>query len=122
MQDQIKGLRVIVVEDDAAIMMLAEDMLQELGCVIAGTATRMNEALASAQSCAFDVALLDVNLAGQPVYPVADIVQARGLPIVFCTGYGGESLEEAWRSTPVLQKPYRMEHLSEVLARAAGRT
>ena len=121
-QEQIKGLRIFVVEDDAAILMLAEDMLEELGCVIAGTATRMNDALQSARDCAFDVALLDVNLSGQPVYPVAELVHGRGLPLVFCTGYGGDNLDEAWRDRPVLQKPYRIEHLGDVLAKVAGKT
>jgi CheY-like chemotaxis protein len=90
MQHEIKGLRVFVVEDDVAILMLAEDMLEELGCVIAVTGTRMREAIDAAQNCQADVALLDVNLAGQPVYPVAEIIERRGIPIVFCIGYGGD--------------------------------
>jgi CheY-like chemotaxis protein len=109
-------MRIFVVEDDAAILMLVEDMLAELGCEIAGSASRLSEALQLAQECAADASLLDVNLAGEPVYPVAEMVRNRGIPVIFCTGYGGESIDEAWRSQPVLQKPYRIEHLAEVLA------
>jgi CheY-like chemotaxis protein len=122
MQTGIKGLRVFVVEDDVAILMLAEDMLEELGCAIAATGTRMTEAIDAAQNCEADVALLDVNLAGQPVYPVAEILERRGIPLVFCTGYGGDQLDEGWRSKAVLQKPYRIEHLRDVLSAAAAKT
>ena len=84
--------RVLVVEDEILIGMLLEDMLGELGYAIAATASRVDEAAALARDGEFDAAILDVNLNGQDVYPVADILAARGIPFVFATGYGERGL------------------------------
>src|SRR5215475_12877318 len=90
--------RVLVVEDEYLIRMLLEDMLDELG---------YGE---------FSAAILDVNLDGQEIYPVADILAQRGLPFVFVTGYGERSLPEAYRGRPALQKPFQAEQLKTTLA------
>jgi CheY-like chemotaxis protein len=115
-------MRVLVVEDEFAVLLLVEDMLLELGCEIAGTASRVEEGVALARSLDFDIAVLDVNLNGQPVSPVAEIVAERGTPIVFSTGYGRSGLEPRWRDRPVLQKPYRVEELGAALQDALGAT
>ena len=65
---------------------------------------------------AFDAAILDVNLDGQEVFPVAEILAGRGLPFVFVTGYGGGGLPEAYRSRPTLQKPFQRDELSRTLS------
>ena len=88
--DLLLGLRVLVVEDEALVAMQLEDMLDELGCVVvdvAGTVSR-GVALAADAAVALDGAILDVNLGGEKVYPVAERLAARGVPFVFCTGYG----------------------------------
>lgn len=118
----LKGVRVFVVEDEFAVLLLVEDMLVELGCEIAGTASRMQEALALAGKLAFDAAVLDVNINGEPVSPVAEIVAARGAPLVFSTGYGRSGLDPRWRDRPVLQKPYRIEDFATALQDALGVT
>lgn len=115
-------MRVLVVEDEFAVLLLVEDMLAELGCEIAGTASRLEEAVTLARTLDFDAAVLDVNLNGQPVSPVAEIVAERGVPIVFSTGYGRSGLEPRWRDRPVLQKPYRVEELAAALKDALGAT
>jgi CheY-like chemotaxis protein len=127
---QQSGFKVFVVEDEFLIRMLLEDMLADLGHEIAAVAGSVNEAVELAKSSAFDLAILDVNLDGRDVYPVADILTDRGLPFVFVTGYGGRGLPEPYRERPTLQKPFQLEDLRTTLislvanhnqAAAAGR-
>ena len=108
--------RVLVVEDEYLIRMLLEDMLSELGYEIAGAVGSIAEARALAEGGAFDVAILDVNLDGEEIYPVADILARRGLPFVFVTGYGERSLADPYRDRPALQKPFQTEQLKKALA------
>ena len=84
----LRGARVLVVEDDAMLSLNLEAMLLDLGCVVAGTADKLDDALQMARTSDFDVALLDINLGGKRADPVADAIRARGTPIVFVTGYG----------------------------------
>ena len=113
-----KGARVLVVEDELMIRMLLEDMLGELGYTVAAQAARVEEALDAAKNAAFDVAILDVNLNGQTVVPVAEALDARGMPFVFATGYGDVGLPEAYRNRPMLKKPFQMDGLGRTLALA----
>ena len=110
----VAGKRILVVEDELMIRMLLQDMLADLGHTLAGEAGRIDEAMALAKDGEFDVAILDVNLNGQPISPVVEILIARGLPFVFATGYGQRGVPEPYRQTPTLQKPFQ----SEALARA----
>jgi CheY-like chemotaxis protein len=114
----LSGVRVFVVEDEFAVLLLVEDMLAELGCTLAGTASRMPDAVRMAQELGLDAAVLDVNINGQSVSPVAEVLSSRGVPIVFSTGYGVSGIEARWRDRPVLQKPYRVEDLAEALGSA----
>src|SRR5215831_6583708 len=84
--------RILVVEDELMIRMLLEDMLGELGYTVTAEAGRLEEALQAAKTADFDIAILDVNLDGEPVSPVADALVARGTPFVFATGYGERGL------------------------------
>ena len=113
--------RVLVVEDDAMIAMMIEDMLADLGCLVVGPATSLSGALALAGGEApFDVAILDVNLGGEPVFPVADVLRARGAPMIFSTGYGEGGLREADKGCAVLHKPFRASELIAALGAAFG--
>lgn len=112
---ELLGFRVLVVEDEAAISLLLEDMLLELGCEVVGPVGRLGAALEAAAGTDFDVAVLDVNLAGQPIYPVAEALAARNLPFVFSTGYGAGGIDPAYRGRPVLQKPFSQHELQRVL-------
>ena len=116
MNDSSKGLpRVLVVEDEYLIRMLLEDMLAELGYDLAAAVGTIAEASEHAANGDFNVAVLDVNLDGQEIYPVADILAKRGLPFVFVTGYGEGSLAEPYRGRPSLQKPFQSEQLKTTL-------
>ena len=108
--------RVLVVEDEILIGMLLEDMLGDLGYEVAATASRVEEAAAFARDGQFDAAILDVNLNGQEVYPVAEILAGRGIPFVFATGYGERGLPNAYQERPTLQKPFQQETLARLLA------
>lgn len=111
----LSTLRVLVVEDEALVSMLVEDMLSDLGCTVIGPAAELEEALRLAGSAEMDAALLDVNLAGRPIFPVADVLKARGVPFAFASGYGAAGLSEAHRGSLVLQKPFRETDLRRVL-------
>ena len=108
-------ISVLVVEDDPMIRMLLKDMLDDLGHILAGEAGRIDEALTLARQAEFDVAILDVDLKGQPISPVVEILIARGLPFVFASGYGRLGVPEPYRSTPTLQKPFEADALEQAI-------
>jgi CheY-like chemotaxis protein len=110
--------RVLVVEDELMIRMLLQDMLDDLGHTLAGEAGQLDEALALAKQADFDIAILDVNLNGQPISPVVEVLVARGLPFVFATGYGQRGVPEQYRRIPTLQKPFQADALAVALAAA----
>jgi len=119
-----RRLRILIVEDEMLVAMNIEDMLLDLGHEVAGLASRVEPALALAREGAFDLAMLDVNLAGQPSFPVADILAARGIPFLFATGYGSKGIAGGYRHHVVLQKPFRSKDLAQALRTALppGRT
>jgi CheY-like chemotaxis protein len=111
----LKGLRVLVVEDEMMVSMLIEDMLTDLGCTVIGPAARLDEAMELAGKGGIDCAVLDVNLGGQPIFPLADYLRQQGAPFAFATGYGDAGLRDVDRGSPVLQKPFREGDLARVL-------
>jgi CheY-like chemotaxis protein len=117
---ELAGLRVLVVEDEAAVAMLIEDMLEELGCAVAATAAELDEALAAVRAGGFDVALLDINLAGRSALAVAEALDAQGRPFAFASGYGAAG-RGPWSDAPVLPKPFRKHDLAAVLQELARR-
>jgi|tagenome__1003787_1003787.scaffolds.fasta_scaffold19899409_2 CheY-like chemotaxis protein len=114
----MNGLRVLVVEDEAAISLLLEDMLLDLGCDVVGPAARLGTALELAQGEALDVAILDVNVAGEPIYPVAAALVERKVPFIFSTGYGSAGIKDLYRDRPVMQKPFAQRDLRQNLLQA----
>jgi len=116
----LSGLRVLLVEDEAMVAMMIEDMLSDLGCQVIGPASRVSRALDLLEHDGIDAAVLDVNLGGEAVFPVADRLAAAGVPFVFSTGYGTAGLDARHAARPVLQKPYSRERLAAALAGALG--
>ncbi|MFI4950338.1 MAG: response regulator [Caulobacterales bacterium] len=112
---KLEGLRVLVVEDEMMVSMLIEDMLSDLGCTVIGPASRLDEAMDLALAGGIDCAVLDVNLGGQPIFPLADLLRERGRPFAFATGYGDAGLRDVDKGSPVLQKPFREGDLARVL-------
>ncbi|MBO9098039.1 MULTISPECIES: response regulator [unclassified Rhizobium] len=107
--------RILVVEDDALIAMLLEDMLSELDYAVAGTAADLEDALEMAKGGAFDAAILDVSLAGKSSLPVARLLDEKNKPYIFATGYGvlPEGMEGSGRQ--LLNKPYQLHQLEAAL-------
>jgi CheY-like chemotaxis protein len=111
--------RVFIVEDEIMIRMLLEEMLADLGYGVAASAGGLQEAVALARDSDFDLAILDVNLNGDAVYPVAEVLAQRGIPFIFSTGYGERGLPESYRDRPKLQKPFQLETLDQALTMLA---
>lgn len=115
----MKSLRVLLVEDEGLVALMLEDLLQDLGCEVAASLASVRAALAWIEAGGLaDMALLDVNLSGEPVFPVADALSARGVPFAFATGYG-EGHDPRFKDAPLLGKPIRQERL-EALLRSYG--
>jgi CheY-like chemotaxis protein len=118
----IGGLRVLVVEDDPLVSMLIEAMLEDLGCHPVGPLMRVPEALEFLKdgTDSFDVALLDVNVAGERIEPVAEALDQAGVKFAFSTGYGDAGLPQQWKTVATLQKPYSLEDVRAALEKLAG--
>lgn len=114
MPDQDDKPRVLLAEDEMFVAMMVEDRLEASGYRVT-KAARLSQALELAEAEPFDAAILDINLAGENSYPVADVLRARGIPFVFSSGYEGVSIPEAYRNELVVQKPYDTRRLLEAL-------
>ena len=109
------GCSVFLVEDEVMIRMMVADMLEELGHSVAAEAGEIGEAVRLVQSTEFDLAILDVNVNGKVISPVAELINARNIPFVFATGYGSSGLPEEYRDRPALQKPFQVETLGRII-------
>ena len=117
---RLNGLRLLVVEDEAMIALMLEDMLDTFGCTVVDVAGTLARGLALATDAALplDGAILDVNLGGEMVYPVAESLAERGVPFIFCTGYGRLDPKTHFADVPILAKPYQQEELKSMLVSA----
>ena len=115
------GRRVLVVEDEAMIVMLLEDMLTMIGYEVARVAYSLEDALKAAEGEQVDVAILDINLKGEASFPVAGILRTRGIPYFFATGYGTTGGGEDFRDVLVLKKPFDVDELAEALSNTLNR-
>ncbi|MGF7056086.1 CheY-like chemotaxis protein [Bosea sp. OAE752] len=113
--DSLTGLRVLVVEDEGSVALLIESMLEDLGCEVAVSVASLTKALKAAQTETLDFAVLDVNLGGELVFPVAEVLRGRQLPFIFSTGYGRVGVPETFKDYEVLNKPYTIEDLRATL-------
>ena len=116
------GRSVFLVEDEVMIRMMVADMLEELGYSVVAEAGEIGEALKLAQSAEFDLAILDVNVNGKVISPVADVLAARNRPFIFATGYGSSGLPAEYRSRPALQKPFQIETLARMIDQTLNHT
>jgi len=107
--------RTLLVEDDALGGLLLHDMLTYLGWSVCGPHASLSDGLRAAREEAFSIALLDVNLNGEMCFPIADALEARGVPFVFITGYGETGLDLGGRGAPVLAKPFTEAMLAKTI-------
>ncbi|MGV8930214.1 MAG: response regulator [Brevundimonas sp.] len=121
MSAPLAGRRVLVVEDESLVAMLLETILEDMGCAPVGPASSVEDGLAIvADPEPLDAALLDVNVAGRQVFPVAEALKARGVPFIFSTGYGEGGLPDEWRGHPTVQKPFTEAAIRDALMQAMG--
>jgi CheY-like chemotaxis protein len=114
----LNGVRLLLVEDEAMIAMFLENLLQSNGYEVVGPMARIEAALDAAEyEPMLDAALLDVNLGRCMVYPVADALALRNIPIVFMTGYGANGVPGRFCHSPIVTKPYTETMVLNALAR-----
>ncbi|MDX2275179.1 MAG: response regulator [Hyphomonadaceae bacterium] len=114
-------LRILIVEDEALVAMLIEDIILDLGHEVAAVAGRLEDGVAKAAALDIDCAVLDLNLNGQRTYPIAETLRQRGAPFLFVTGYGAAGLEPGWEDEIVVQKPFQQHELELGIARALAK-
>ncbi len=119
MTNALQGRRILVIEDESLVAMLLETILDDMGCAVVGPESNIDDGLVAATTeASLDAALLDVNVAGREVFPVAEALKARGVPFVFSTGYGEAGLPEHWRGNPTIQKPFTEAAIRDALMKA----
>ena len=113
----LPGRKVLLVEDEYYLARDLADSLGAVGCEVVGPTGRLKDALRLAGSEAIDAAVLDINLQGEMVYPAAELLLARGIPIIFATGYDRAKVPEPFSTMPRLEKPFDSHQLIELVAR-----
>jgi PAS domain S-box-containing protein len=113
----LAGNQIMVVEDEALVAMALRESLSELGYSVVGPFSRMSEAILALRNARVDAAVLDVNLGGDVVYPLADVLAADRVPFIFVTGYGADEIERRFANVPVLQKPIEPDALQSIFVR-----
>ena len=106
---------VLIVEDEPLIAMMLEDFLESLGHDVVATCETVEDAIAQVDAGGFDIAIIDVNLDGEPNYPVADVLAERNVPFIFATGYGSKGLDTRYSNIPLLTKPFLDSELETAL-------
>jgi DNA-binding response OmpR family regulator len=116
----LHGMTVFVVEDETMVSLLLEDMLGTLGCDNVLHAASVSSALNELSQSQPDLAVLDVNLGSEMVYPVAEELNRAGVPFVFTTGYGRGAIKLEWAARPCVQKPFNIDAFAAALRVAMG--
>jgi CheY-like chemotaxis protein len=109
--------RILVVEDEWVLAMMLQDMLAELGHTVVAIASKLKDGLVMAEKGDFDFAILDVSLDGEMSHPIAEVLDRKGMPYVFATGYSAAGIRASRLQLrgPLLLKPYGLEDLRRIL-------
>lgn len=116
----VTSFKVLIVEDEALVAMLVEDMLTDAGHAVVAIAHRLDTGLAAVEKGGIDMAVLDVNLNGEKSFPIAAVLASKGIPFVFATGYGVAGIDQDFAHVPALTKPFDEAKLAAALERAGG--
>jgi CheY-like chemotaxis protein len=115
-----EGLRILLIEDEPIVAVLAEDLLDAIGCTVVATAGSVTEAQAAITAHTFDIAMVDINLGGEDGLVAADALKARDIPYLVTTGYDTRDSAHAHAAAPVLTKPYGLADLESALLRCVA--
>ncbi len=113
-ETELSGMRIMVVEDEPLLAMASADLLADSGCAVAGPVSSVKQGMQLIEQEAIDGAILDINLRGEMVFPLADALAERSIPFVYVTGYG-KLLRACNHGRPVLQKPYSNQQLLKII-------
>nr|WP_294517782.1 response regulator [uncultured Rhodopila sp.] len=116
----LAGKRVLIVEDELLVALMIEDFLTDFGCTTIGPCATVETALQAVETESLDLALLDVNLSGERVYPVAEALAERHIPFLFLSGYGEEAIPPGHSDWKVCAKPFRGSELAGMLCAVMG--
>jgi CheY-like chemotaxis protein len=111
----LAGRRILLVEDELLIAMLLETALEDEGCIVVGPFARLDDALQAADTEQFDGALMDVNLSGERVFPLAEILSAKSVPFLLLSGYGEDGVPDDRPHWPVMSKPFQIDRVLAAL-------
>lgn len=118
--ETLDGCRVLIVEDEALVAMLLEDILDDLGCKVAGSASNVAKALELVRDNDLDCAVIDLNLGDETSRPVADALAAKGVPFIIVSGYGEGGVRSDFPTAVVVGKPFQAEDLRRALHLVRG--
>jgi DNA-binding response OmpR family regulator len=115
------GIRVLLIEDEPIVAMLAEDLLDSIGCAVVATAATISEARSAITTVKFDIAMVDINLGGEDGLILVDALKAMAMPYLITTGYDARGLSSNQPDATVLNKPYAIAELEAAICRCTGR-
>ena len=119
----LKGKRILVVEDSPVVGPFTADLLDDLGCVVVGPAPNMAAARELVEEGDFEAAMMDVHIRGERVFPLCEMLEEKDIPFVLTSGYADWTMPDKWRDRPRLQKPYTIDDVRDALAKLdAGAT
>ena len=113
---EVQGRKILLVEDSPVVGEFTADLLEELGFAVAGPAPNMAAARELIDAERFDAAVMDVHIRGERVFPLCDLLEAKGVPFLLTSGYADWQVPEQWRDRPRLQKPYTVDQIQQALA------
>ena len=108
---------VLLVEDEPLVGMMMLDVLSDFDFNVLGPFASVDKALAAAEQASVHIALLDINLKGEMVYPVAARLRERGVPFIFMTGYAPDGVWKEFNDAPILKKPINQSQLYQTIQR-----
>jgi len=114
----LTGKRILLVEDSPVVGPFTAELLQELGCEVVGPAPNMAAARELVDRSGFDAALMDIHIRGERVFPICEVLEAKGLPFVLTSGYADWQMPDKWNDRPRLQKPYKLDQVHQALSEA----
>ena len=109
------GRRILIVEDSPVVGPFTAELLRELGCEVLGPAPNMAIARGLIETEQFDAAIMDIHIRGERVFPLCELLDHEGVPFLLTSGYADWQVPDKWRDRPRLHKPYKLEHMEQVL-------